>query len=47
MDAIIKVHTDMDPEKPGLTWIPDLMRPRILSPNLEQVITKYQIGQLF
>ena len=47
MDAVIKVHTDTDPEKLGLTWVPDFMMPRILSPNLEQVITKHQIDQLF
>ena len=43
----IKAHTDTNPEKPGLASVPDFMMPRILSPNLEQVITKHQIGQLF
>ena len=37
-DAVIKVHTDTDPEKPGLTWVPDFMMPRILSTGPEQVI---------
>ena len=41
MDAVIKVHTDTDLEKPGLTWVPDLKMPRMLSPNLEQVIKKH------
>ena len=33
MDAVIKVHTDTDLEKPGLTWIPVFMMPRIISPK--------------
>ena len=37
-----KAHTDTDPEESGLTWVTDFMKPRILSPGLEQVITKYQ-----
>ena len=46
MDAIvIKVHTDTDPEKPGLTWVTDFMKPRILSPGLERVITTFRFGK--